>query len=78
MASLTSHDQEITAHATKEDGKTEEVVKVNEMSKDEHLLATLGYRQVFIRSFGLFENWAATFVRSFQVNMSPDRETFAN
>ncbi|WPG99988.1 Hypothetical protein R9X50_00281200 [Acrodontium crateriforme] len=32
-----------------------------EMSRDEHQLATLGYKQVFIRSFGLFENWAATF-----------------
>ena len=38
------------------------IVEVKEMSKDEHLLATLGYRQVFIRSMGLFENWAATFV----------------
>ncbi|KAI6788727.1 hypothetical protein KC361_g8893 [Hortaea werneckii] len=32
-----------------------------EMTKDEHHLATLGYKQVFIRSFGMFENWAATF-----------------
>ncbi|KAI7230885.1 hypothetical protein KC343_g1535 [Hortaea werneckii] len=31
------------------------------MTKDEHHLATLGYKQVFIRSFGMFENWAATF-----------------
>ncbi|KAF2095068.1 amino acid transporter [Rhizodiscina lignyota] len=31
------------------------------MSKDEHRLAQLGYKQVFIRSFGMFENWAATF-----------------
>ena len=38
---------------------------VKEMSKDEHHLATLGYKQVFIRSFGLFENWAATFVSEF-------------
>ena len=39
-------------------------VEVKEMSKDEHHLATLGYKQVFIRSFGIFENWAATFVSS--------------
>lgn len=26
------------------------------MSRDEYTLATLGYRQVFVRSFGLFEN----------------------
>ena len=38
--------------------------EVKEMSKDEHHLATLGYKQVFIRSFGMFENWAATFVSS--------------
>ncbi|KAI7478550.1 hypothetical protein KC351_g8116 [Hortaea werneckii] len=31
------------------------------MTKDEHHLATLGYKQVFIRSFGMFEDWAATF-----------------
>jgi len=35
-------------------------VVVREMSRDEHHLATLGYTQVFIRSFGMFENWAAT------------------
>ncbi|KAK4986584.1 hypothetical protein LTR50_005194 [Elasticomyces elasticus] len=34
---------------------------VEAMTKDEHYLATLGYRQVFIRSFNMFENWAATF-----------------
>lgn len=31
-----------------------------EMSRDEYTLATLGYRQVFVRSFGLFENVRAT------------------
>ncbi|KAI7553345.1 hypothetical protein KC331_g1293 [Hortaea werneckii] len=41
----------------------EEIVQLTtrEMTKDEHHLATLGYKQVFIRSFGMFENWAATF-----------------
>jgi hypothetical protein len=29
---------------------------VVEMTRDEYTLATLGYRQVFVRSFGLFEN----------------------
>ena len=40
----------------------EEIVQLTtrEMTKDEHHLATLGYKQVFIRSFGMFENWAAT------------------
>ncbi|KAF2840697.1 amino acid transporter [Patellaria atrata CBS 101060] len=30
-------------------------------TRDEYHLATLGYRQVFFRKLGLFENWAATF-----------------
>lgn len=29
---------------------------VVEMNRDEYTLAKLGYRQVFVRSFGLFEN----------------------
>ncbi|KAK5175830.1 uncharacterized protein LTR77_000970 [Saxophila tyrrhenica] len=44
---------------SKEAASTE--VEVKEMSKDEHTLASLGYRQVFVRSLGLFENWAATY-----------------
>ena len=28
---------------------------------DEYHLATLGYKQEFLRSLGLFESWAATF-----------------
>jgi len=31
------------------------------MDKDEYHLATLGYKQSFIRGLGMFENWAATF-----------------
>ena len=30
-------------------------------TRDEYNLATLGYKQEFLRSLGLFENWAATF-----------------
>lgn len=30
------------------------------MTQDEYHLATLGYKQVFVRSFGIIENWAAT------------------
>lgn len=37
-------------------------VTVLEMTEDEHHLARLGYRQTFIRAFGMFESWAATFV----------------
>ncbi|TAQ84582.1 hypothetical protein B7494_g7099 [Chlorociboria aeruginascens] len=33
----------------------------DQFSRDEFLLAKLGYRQEFFRSLGLFENWAATF-----------------
>jgi hypothetical protein len=36
--------------------KTSNVVETVEMSRDEYTLATLGYRQVFVRSFGLFED----------------------
>jgi hypothetical protein len=39
------------------DGKTNiDDATVLEMTRDEYTLATLGYRQVFVRSFGLFEN----------------------
>lgn len=31
------------------------------MTKDEHHLASLGYRQAFIRSLSIVETWAATF-----------------
>lgn len=31
------------------------------MTKDEYHLASLGYKQSFIRSLGILENWAATF-----------------
>lgn len=30
------------------------------MTPDEYHLATLGYKQTFVRSFGIVENWAAT------------------
>jgi hypothetical protein len=39
------------------DGKTNrDDATVVEMTRDEYTLARLGYRQVFVRSFGLFEN----------------------
>jgi hypothetical protein len=53
-------EKNVTAASWSKDDSSQDVSPV-EMSKDEHHLATLGYRQVFIRSFGLFENWAATF-----------------
>lgn len=36
---------------------------VVEMTRDEYTLAKLGYRQVFVRSFGLFENVCETRTR---------------
>ncbi|KAF2721446.1 amino acid or gaba permease [Polychaeton citri CBS 116435] len=48
-----------------------------EMSRDEHHLATLGYKQTFIRSFGLFENWAATFTTMNFTNGLPGLFGFA-
>lgn len=37
-----------------------------EMTRDEYTLASLGYRQVFVRSFGLFENVRDTSTRGCQ------------
>jgi hypothetical protein len=34
------------------------------MSADEAHLASLGYKQEFFRTLGIFENWAATFTVS--------------
>ncbi|RMY17100.1 hypothetical protein D0866_13562 [Hortaea werneckii] len=48
-----------TGNASPKEGIVQ--LTTREMTKDEHHLATLGYKQVFIRSFGMFENWAATF-----------------
>jgi hypothetical protein len=45
--------------------KTSSIVKTVEMSRDEYTLAALGYRQVFVRSFGLFENVELTSSCSF-------------
>ncbi|KAK5055977.1 hypothetical protein LTR84_012527 [Exophiala bonariae] len=39
----------------------EEVSKGIILTQDEYHLATLGYKQVFHRSFGMFESWSATF-----------------
>ena len=62
MDSSTGELKELAVEVTKSKEEGQSTVEVKEMSKDEHLLATLGYKQVFVRSFGLFENWAATFV----------------
>lgn len=43
--------------------KSPDEATIIEMTEDEHHLATLGYRQVLIRAFGMFESWAATFAR---------------
>ena len=51
-----------TTESRAQDGKhssPDHVVPV-EMTRDEYTLATLGYRQVFVRSFGLFENVCET------------------
>ena len=54
-------DKEIVVEVSKSKTEAQPTVKI-EMTQDEHHLATLGYRQVFVRGLGLFENWAATFV----------------
>ena len=40
-----------------DEGTTKPVV----LSHDEYHLATLGYKQEFVRCLGFFESWAATF-----------------
>lgn len=62
MAAAMEQKKEADVDVTTTKVEPQSSVEVKEMSQDEHHLATLGYRQVFIRSFGLFENWAATFV----------------
>ena len=54
--------KEMAVGVRKSEKEGKGTVKVTEMIKDVHHLATLGYKQVLTRSFGLFENWAATFV----------------
>lgn len=49
----------ITTSVDEEDAMSGEAER-KVMTKDEYHLATLGYRQVFIRSFSFIENWAAT------------------
>ncbi len=46
-----------TAEVTSDHSSDEGLV----MTSDEYHLATLGYRQMFKRGLGMFENWAATF-----------------
>jgi hypothetical protein len=48
------HDEAV--RTTSPDMETGEV-----MNADEAHLASLGYKQEFYRSLGIFENWAATF-----------------
>jgi len=47
------------------------------MSPDEYHLGTLGYRQVFVRGLGMFENWAATFTTMNFVSGIPSLFYFA-
>ena len=56
------NEKEMGVEVGKSKDEPQRIIEVREMSQDEHHLASLGYKQVFIRSFGMFENWAATFV----------------
>ncbi|KAH8660140.1 amino acid or gaba permease [Xylariales sp. PMI_506] len=62
---MATTDEKITISRGGEDAPqpiiTSEFASKTQMSGDEYKLATLGYKQEFIRSLGLFENWAATF-----------------
>jgi hypothetical protein len=67
METLAEQKKEGDVEVTTSKVEPQSSVEVKEMSKDEHQLAKLGYKQVFIRSFGLFENWAATFVSGHRI-----------
>lgn len=45
--------KEAAVEVMREKEESSPTVEVKEMSRDEHHLATLGYKQVFIRTFGL-------------------------
>lgn len=47
--------------ATGEDERSRDQGSAVVFSRDEYQLATLGYKQEFLRTLGLFESWAATF-----------------
>jgi len=51
-----SNSHNLSSGVSMEEGISENIV----FTKDEYLLATLGYKQEFFRALGLFENWGAT------------------
>lgn len=58
---LSSGDDNAGKSTTAEAGAAGTAAARNGMTKDEYHLASLGYKQSFIRSLGILENWAATF-----------------
>jgi hypothetical protein len=52
-------DSPLASPLTTEEGRQKNIGTI--LTHDEYHLATLGYRQEFIRSLGFFESWAATF-----------------
>jgi len=48
-----SNSQNFSSDGSMEEGASENIL----FTKDEYLLATLGYKQEFFRALGLFENW---------------------
>ena len=52
--------KELQASGAKGANRAHVTTETIEMSRDEYTLATLGYRQVFVRGFGLFENVCET------------------
>lgn len=60
MRPETLRQTELQAFEAKDTNSAHVATETVEMSRDEYTLATLGYRQVFVRSFGLFENVCET------------------
>ena len=53
---MDSRKPERTEMQARDEKSNKDDATVVEMTRDEYTLAKLGYRQVFVRSFGLFEN----------------------
>jgi hypothetical protein len=69
---MDSRKPERTEMQARDEKSNKDDATVVEMTRDEYTLAKLGYRQVFVRSFGLFENVCETRTRGHEVNRDAD------
>ena len=69
---MDSRKPERTEMQARDEKSNKDDATVVEMTRDEYTLAKLGYRQVFVRSFGLFENVCEAGTRELEVNRDAD------